>query len=64
MTAQRTYPLTPADVDERFTFWLLIDVAELLEKHGYTRPVAYLDLIELRQALFGFLYSADHERSR
>jgi hypothetical protein len=52
----RIYPLPRPDADPRFTFGLLIDVLDVLETHGYPRPAAGGDLIELQQALFRFLY--------
>jgi hypothetical protein len=64
VNVQRTYPLTPTAPDDRFTYGLLIDIAEQLHKHGYTRPVASLDLVALQQALFGFLYATDHKPPR
>lgn len=51
------YPLPQADDDPRFTFGLVLDVAELLVTHGYPRPAAGADWVELQQALFRFLYS-------
>jgi len=60
MNDQPTYPLPPTDADRRFSFGLLIDIAEQFQKHGYPRPVASRDLVALQQALFGFLYASDH----
>jgi hypothetical protein len=52
----RRYPLPrPAD-DARFTTGLLIDVVDVLVRHGYPRPEAAKDLTDLQQALFRFLY--------
>jgi hypothetical protein len=52
----RAYPLPrPAD-DDRFTYGLLIDLADLLALHGYPRPRSGADLVGLQLALFGFLY--------
>jgi hypothetical protein len=56
----RAYPISPRpDDDPRFTFGLTIDVAEVLEKHGYPPVKAGLDIVDLRQALFGFLYAKE-----
>lgn len=58
MTAdERAYPIDPAPADDqRFDMGLLLDVARVLEQHGYP-PVRHgRDLLELRGALFGFLY--------
>ena len=52
----RAYPLPAADGDPRFTFGLVIDVAEVLEQHGYPSPQSGRDLVELQQALYRFLY--------
>ena len=43
------------DNDPRFTFGLVIDVAEVLARHGYQRPHGR-ELVELRQSLYRFLY--------
>ncbi|MEC3974592.1 hypothetical protein [Amycolatopsis sp. H20-H5] len=58
MTVPRTYPLPAPDNDPRFTFGLLLDVADVLARRGYPM-VTGLDLVELRQTLFRFLYLAD-----
>jgi hypothetical protein len=55
-TRPRLYPMPAPGDDPRFTFGLLIDVLDVLQTHGYPRPAAGGDLIELQQALFGFLY--------
>lgn len=49
------YPLPAPGEDPRFTFGLIHDVAGLLEAAGYPR-LAGLDVVELRQALYRFLY--------
>lgn len=52
----RTYPVASPDRDDpRFTFGLVLDVAEVLEAHGYPRPDG-LDMVDLQQALFRLLY--------
>jgi hypothetical protein len=59
----RLYPLPRPAADDRFTFGLLIDVLDVLETHGYPRPAAGGDLVELQLALFRFLYdTADRGR--
>lgn len=57
--ADCTYPLRPAPEDDpRFTLGLSLDVAEVLQRHGY--PILQgLDVVDLRQALLRFLYSED-----
>jgi hypothetical protein len=52
----RAYPLPPTADDPRFTVGLLIDVAKVLEAHGYPPVRAGLDLVDLQQALHSFLY--------
>ncbi len=52
----RNYPLPQPDDDARFTFGLTLDVAAVLEKHGYPAVAAGADLRELQAALFRFLY--------
>lgn len=53
----RLFPITPRpDDDPRFTLGLALDVAEVLHQHGYPQITAGGDLLELQQALFGFLY--------
>ena len=53
----RTYPLPrPAD-DGRFTLGLTLEVAAVLERHGYPAVSEGLDFVQLQQALFSFLYA-------
>ena len=52
---ERAYPLPPVEEDPRFTIGLSLDVAAVLVDHGFP-PVHGLDLVELQQALYGFLY--------
>ncbi|MEE6264944.1 hypothetical protein V2E29_04685 [Streptomyces diastatochromogenes] len=53
----RQYPIRPVDdEDPRFTFGLTLDVADVLQQHGYPPVTAGLDLVDLRQALYRFLY--------
>lgn len=53
----RQFPIAMAagEDDERFAFGLLLDVAKVLEQHGYPKLVA-MDVVHLRGALFDFLY--------
>jgi hypothetical protein len=56
---ERAYPLPrPVDGDPRFTFGLLVDVAEVLTRHGYPE-LQPADLVELQQCLFRLLYAGD-----
>jgi hypothetical protein len=41
--------------DQRFSFGLVIEVAEVLARHGFPRPTGR-ELVELRQSLYRFLY--------
>lgn len=57
-SAAQNYPLPlEIDSDARFTFGLVLDVAEVLARHGYP-PLSGdgLDHVDLGQALFRFLY--------
>jgi hypothetical protein len=52
----RLYPISaPAD-DPRFTVGLLIDLADVLQTHGYPRLCSGGDLLDLQQVMFRFLY--------
>ena len=44
----RAYPLPRPDADPRFTFGLAVDVADVLERHGYPPVRAGLDVVELQ----------------
>lgn len=57
--AQAAYPLPAPDDDPRFTFGLVLDLAAVLAEHGYPPITSGADLLNLRQALFRFLYSLD-----
>ena len=59
MTApeERAYP--HGEDGGRFTFGLVVDVAEVLEQHGYPRAATGQDLVRLQQALYGFLYGGE-----
>ncbi|MEV6644559.1 hypothetical protein [Amycolatopsis sp. NPDC051371] len=54
----RTYPLPQLDDDSRFTFGLVLDVADVLAAHGYP-PLSGGgdDHVQLQQARFRFLYA-------
>ncbi|MFI6299517.1 hypothetical protein ACIBEJ_48540 [Nonomuraea sp. NPDC050790] len=54
MTA-RIYPLPKAEDDSRFTIGLLADLVAVLEQAGYPKLGGH-DLVDLRQAVYGFLY--------
>ena len=58
-----TYPLPRPVDDARFTYGLLFDVAAVLERHGFPRPVAGGDLVALHLSLFTFLYDFDARRA-
>lgn len=53
----RAYPLRRPTEDKRFTMGLALDVAAVLEKHGYPPVRTGIDFLELQQALFRFLYA-------
>ncbi|MET9956682.1 hypothetical protein ABZ135_34760 [Streptomyces sp. NPDC006339] len=58
--SERAFPTRPLPAkDPRFTFGLVRDVAEVLERHGYPPIVKGLDHRDLQQALFQFLYAPD-----
>ncbi|MEU6990291.1 hypothetical protein ABZ953_06470 [Streptomyces sp. NPDC046465] len=53
----RQYPIQPVPEDDsRFTFGLTVDVAAVLEQHGYPKVANGLDFVDLQQSLFQFLY--------
>ena len=58
------YPLPRPDddEDERYTYGLLLDIARLIEQHGYP-PIQGEDMVELSLALFRFLYEPAPESS-
>lgn len=64
-TRVRRYPVAHTDTDPRFTLGLILDVAEVLDQHGYPPLTGSnaADLVELRQALFAFLYTGGGERA-
>ncbi|MFI0775493.1 hypothetical protein [Streptomyces sp. NPDC021212] len=57
-TPERSYPVAPesGDTDSRFTNGLALDVAEVIEAHGYPTFTSGRDLLELRISLYRFLY--------
>lgn len=61
---ERTYPLPRPIDDDRFTFGLAVDVAQVLVEHGYPPLHGGADLVELQQALFSFLYVQPGEAGR
>ncbi|MFE2710556.1 hypothetical protein ACFXKI_00845 [Streptomyces mirabilis] len=54
----RQYPIDAPDDDARFTRGLALDVARVLETHGYPEITSGRDFLELQQALFRFLYAS------
>lgn len=63
MSARRNYPMPAPTDDPRFSFGLTLEVARVLEKHGYPE-VDGLDIVELQQALFRFLYARPSDEVR
>jgi hypothetical protein len=62
--SDRQYPIRPQpDDDPRFTRGLALDVAKILEQHGYPPVRNGRDFLELQQALYGFLYTGPKETS-
>jgi hypothetical protein len=54
--AGRRYPIPAADDDDRFTFGLILDVADVLASHGYPKLTSGDDYVELQGAVFRFIY--------
>jgi hypothetical protein len=59
---ERLFPVPRPDSgdDHRFTFGLIVEVADVLARHGYpdiAGACSGADFVALRQALFGFLYA-------
>jgi hypothetical protein len=55
-TPQPVYPLpAPTDNDPRFSYGLLHDIANALQRNGFPRPQG-ADWVQLMTALGGFLY--------
>jgi hypothetical protein len=62
--SERQYPIRPQpDDDPRFTLGLAIDVAQVLQQHGYPEITNGLDFVDLQQALYRFLYTGPKEAS-
>ncbi|MCU7823587.1 hypothetical protein [Kitasatospora sp. DSM 101779] len=57
--APAIYPLPGPDDDPRFSRGLVLDLAAVLTEHGYPPITSGVDLLNLQQALFGFLYTLD-----
>lgn len=62
--AGRVFPVAGDDSDPRFTKGLVIEVAALLQRHGYPGPIdmAPADWADLQQALYRFLYVGGEPR--
>lgn len=57
--SKRSYPIRPTpEHDSRFTIGLVIDVADVLQRHGFETPHG-LDIVDLQQALYRLLYVGD-----
>ncbi|MEH1130842.1 hypothetical protein [Micromonospora sp. CPCC 206061] len=57
-TPLAAYPLpVPAGADPQFTYGLLFDIAEVLQRNGFPRP-AGTDWADLMTALNHFLYQS------
>lgn len=53
----RNYPIpTPEGDDPRFTLGLAVDVAQVLQRHGYPPVEHGADLVELQALLYRFIY--------
>lgn len=58
-TPDHAYPIArPCVKDPRFTFGLMLDMSEVLVKHGYPTLTGH-DLVRLQQALFKMIYVVD-----
>lgn len=59
----RLFPLPrPESGPDSLTFSLIVDVADVLARHGYpdiTTARSGADVVRPRQALFGFLYGPE-----
>ena len=56
MSHDRRYPIPPPEDDDRFTFGLVLEVADVLAGHRYPKLTSGDDFVALQQALFRFLY--------
>jgi hypothetical protein len=60
--ADRHYPLHPKPAeDPRFNVGFLVDVAQLIERAGFPELTGR-DHLELRQALYRFIYVGEEEK--
>jgi hypothetical protein len=57
---QPAYPLPAPEEDPRFTRGLVLDVADVLTRHGYPPP-AGTDWAHLMTAVSAFLYQPDRQ---
>ncbi|MDT0270233.1 hypothetical protein RM844_28580 [Streptomyces sp. DSM 44915] len=58
---ERAYPLPHPDSAStlpRFTLGLVLDIADVLERHGFPPVRAGEDLLDLHTALYRFLYGS------
>lgn len=53
----RAYPMPRRAADPRFTWGLTHEVRDVLVRHGFPAEFSGMDLVELQQALFTFLYA-------
>lgn len=58
--AVRAYPLPRPAEDPRFNLGLTADIARVIAEHGYPEITEGRDIVELQQALFGFLYAKEN----
>jgi hypothetical protein len=49
------FPLPQDDADKRMTFGLVLEVAEVLKRHGFP-DITAMDHVDLQMAVFRFLY--------
>lgn len=54
------FPVPKEEGDKRLTFGLVLDVAEVFQRHGYP-DVTGMDHVDLQSALFRFLYGPRSE---
>ncbi|WP_328614530.1 hypothetical protein OHS58_48520 [Amycolatopsis sp. NBC_00348] len=59
MSHDRRYPIPAPAEDARFTFGLVLDLADVLHRHGYPKITSGDDFVELQQAVWRFLYTTD-----
>lgn len=57
----RKYPIPAQEDDPRFKLSLVLDICEVLQRHGYPAFTSanILDLVELQQTLYRFIYVSD-----